>query len=53
MTTPSNPSPEQRHRQQLFKILDGIGTEADIRCLLIGGTVHSHLKTLQSRTRQQ
>jgi hypothetical protein len=51
MTTPINPSPRQR--QQLFKILDGIGTEADIRRLLVGGTVESHLKALQSRTRPQ
>ena len=46
MTTPINPSPKRR--QQLFKILDGIGTEADIRCILIGGTVQSHLKAISS-----
>lgn len=53
MIQSSTPSPEQRQRQQLFKILDGIGAEADIRCLLIGGTVESHLKSLQSHIRQQ
>lgn len=39
-------SPDQRRLKQLFTILDGIGSEADIRYLLIGGTVSSHLKAL-------
>lgn len=53
MIESNSPSPEQLYRQQLLKILDGVGTEADIRCLVIGGTVESHLKVLQSHTRPQ
>ena len=53
MIQSNNPSLEQRQRQQLLKILDGIGTEADICFLVIGGTVESHLKVLQSHTRPQ
>lgn len=48
MTASLQQSPEQRHRKQLFKILDGIGSEAEIRCLLIGGTLTSHLQALSS-----
>jgi hypothetical protein len=53
MIESNSPSPEQLYQQQLLKILDGVGTEADIRCLVIGGTVESHLKVLQSHTRPQ
>lgn len=45
------PIQQQPPTNQLLKILDGIGSESDVRKLLIGSTLQSHLKALQLRNR--
>lgn len=45
MADPRTDPAAQRH---LLKLLDSIGTEHDIRRILIGGTVTSHLQAIQS-----
>lgn len=44
---PLHPRPDP-----LQKLLDSIGSEADIRALLIGGTVASHLRHLNQQRSQ-
>lgn len=45
----ADPLDDAQTTRKLLQILDAIGTEHDIRSLLIGGTVSSHLAALTTK----